>query len=106
MHHRHSPQVRIEPRKTRSPLETPGGRSASGTDLLKDADGLMAELPRHGCLRVPIEERPRVGAADPARLYAKDGSSRVERRVLGVLANLDGVHSGHERGAHQLPSSS
>src|SRR4029453_18967679 len=30
MHQRHSPHVRMEPRNTRSPFATPGGRTASG----------------------------------------------------------------------------
>ena len=50
-----------------------------GPDLGEHADGLVAELPRHDRLRVAVEERARVGAADAARLDPEQRAGRVER---------------------------
>ncbi len=75
-----------------------------GPHLREHADGLVAEHPRRGGPRVAVEERPRVRAADPARLDPQDRAARVELGLLG-LAHLDRVHVGHERGPHRDDSS-
>src|SRR5207249_3653065 len=77
----------------------PGGQDRIPADLLEDPHWLVTQHPRRRRPGIAIEERPGVGAADPARLHLQERALRVDFR-LGRRADLHRVHAGHERRSH------
>src|SRR4030095_16502250 len=55
MHQRHSPHVRMEPRNTRSPFATPGGRTASGPTSASTPTGSWPSTQGAGARGAPLK---------------------------------------------------
>src|SRR5262245_19711528 len=78
MHQRHSPQVRIDPRNTRSPRSTPGGSTASGPTSWSTPTGSCPSTQGAGARGSPLKNVlasvPQIPQASTRRI-APRGSS-------------------------------
>src|SRR5262245_40156598 len=84
MHHRHSPQVRIDPRNTRTPGETPGGSTASGPTSSSTPTGSWPSTQGAGAFGSPLKN---VRASVPQMPQASTRRTAPRGSTLGSSAS-------------------
>src|SRR4029453_11372175 len=94
MHQRHSPHVRMEPRNTRSPFATPGGRTASGPTSWSTPTGSWPSTHGAGARGSPLKNVlasvPQMPQASTRRIAPRGSSlgssvSRISTEFTSVM---------------------